>query len=200
MKFRPEECRQEAHLVLLSAPLVLQGPVRDLFYRHFWAAGSRPCRGLKHPKWRPSIVRSSDQAVFRAGGGACFKLRGSRVWDKTLGRTTGVQWVPTRGKGAARAGALRRSTGLSRAVCGRSQPALRAPGSPPAGQRSVPAHTTGSRHRPLTSVVMPGSKRQLRFAEHAAPISWAARSSRRARVIEMHFSTGAQRLRSRGLG
>ncbi|KAJ1198846.1 hypothetical protein NDU88_002685 [Pleurodeles waltl] len=73
-------------------------------------------------------------------------------------------------------------------------------GQPPAGQRSVPAHTTGSRHRPLTSVVTPGSKRRLRFAEHAAPISWAARSARRARVVEMHFSTGAQQLRSRGHG
>ncbi|KAJ1207717.1 hypothetical protein NDU88_003107 [Pleurodeles waltl] len=78
-----------------------------------------------------SVHQAVFRAVLRAGGGACFKLRRSRVWDKTSGRSTGVQWVPTRGKGAARAGALRHGTGLSRAVCGRSRPALRAPGSLP---------------------------------------------------------------------
>ncbi|KAJ1090860.1 hypothetical protein NDU88_003988 [Pleurodeles waltl] len=39
----------------------------------------------------------------------------------------------------------------------------------------------GTRRRAPTSVAMPGSKRRLRFTEHAAPIRWAARSSRRAR-------------------
>ncbi|KAJ1209171.1 hypothetical protein NDU88_004549 [Pleurodeles waltl] len=58
-------------------------------------------------------------------------LNWSRVWDKTSGRTAGVRWVPERGKRAARSGALRRSTRLSRAVCGRTRPALRTPGSPP---------------------------------------------------------------------
>ncbi|KAJ1216075.1 hypothetical protein NDU88_003681 [Pleurodeles waltl] len=98
------------------------------------------CRGLEHPKWRPLIVRSSNRAVFRAGGGACFKLRRSRVWDKTSGRTTGVRRVPPQGKGAAQAGTLRRGTGLSRVVIGRSRPALRAPGSPRGPAVSHGAH------------------------------------------------------------
>ncbi|KAJ1178618.1 hypothetical protein NDU88_003862 [Pleurodeles waltl] len=91
-------------------------------------------RGLKHPKWRLLIVRSSDYAVFRpvfrAGSGACLKLQKSQVWDKTLGRAAGTRWVPARGKEAARAGTLRRSIKLSRAVCGRTRPAPCMPGSP----------------------------------------------------------------------
>ncbi|KAJ1151056.1 hypothetical protein NDU88_003843 [Pleurodeles waltl] len=61
---------------------------------------------------------------------AVFNLNWSQVWDKSSGRA-GVQWVPGRGEGAARPVALQRGTRLSRAVYGRTRPALRTPGSPP---------------------------------------------------------------------
>ncbi|KAJ1095908.1 hypothetical protein NDU88_001058 [Pleurodeles waltl] len=62
---------------------------------------------------------------------AVLNLNWSQVWDKSSGRTAGVRWVPGRGEGAARADALRRGTRLSKAVFGRTRPALRTPGSPP---------------------------------------------------------------------
>ncbi|KAJ1101888.1 hypothetical protein NDU88_006952 [Pleurodeles waltl] len=80
-------------------------------------------------------VRLSNFFLFLGGAffrpAAVLNLNWSQVWDKSSGRTAGVRWVPGRGEGAARAGALRRGTRLSRAVFGRTRPALRTPGSPP---------------------------------------------------------------------
>ncbi|KAJ1204215.1 hypothetical protein NDU88_007996 [Pleurodeles waltl] len=61
---------------------------------------------------------------------AVLNLNWFQVWDKSSGRTAGVRWVPGRGEVAARADALRRGKGLSRAVFGRTRPALRTLGSP----------------------------------------------------------------------
>ncbi|KAJ1165798.1 hypothetical protein NDU88_006215 [Pleurodeles waltl] len=91
-------------------------------------------QSLEAPKMAASdcaIVRLDHFSGLCFGPAAVLDLNWSRVWDKTSGHTAGVRWVPERGKGAARAGALQRSTRLSRAVCGRTRPALRAPGSPP---------------------------------------------------------------------
>ncbi|KAJ1097797.1 hypothetical protein NDU88_002914 [Pleurodeles waltl] len=61
---------------------------------------------------------------------AVLNLNWSQVWDKSTGRA-GVRWVPGQGEGAARADALQRGSRLSKAVYGRTRPALRTPGSPP---------------------------------------------------------------------
>ncbi|KAJ1218714.1 hypothetical protein NDU88_006291 [Pleurodeles waltl] len=71
------------------------------------------------------------RAVSRADSSVCLKLQKSQEWDKTSGRSAGARWVPARGKGTGRTGALRCSVQWSRDVCGRTRPALCTPGSPP---------------------------------------------------------------------
>ncbi|KAJ1194761.1 hypothetical protein NDU88_004047 [Pleurodeles waltl] len=65
---------------------------------------------------------------------------------------------PSGGMRSSLTGALRRSVQQSRAACRRTRPALCTPGSPPVGQRTAPAHTTGSWRRALTSLVATGSE------------------------------------------
>ncbi|KAJ1164218.1 hypothetical protein NDU88_004663 [Pleurodeles waltl] len=119
------------------------------------AGRSRPHRGLRHLKWRLPILRVSNYAFFRADSravsSACIKSQKSQVWDKGSGRSAGARLVPAGGKRSSLTGALRRSVQWSRAVCGRTRPALCTPGSPPGLADSSGAHSGVAASSPYLS-------------------------------------------------